>query len=68
MRTGKCWLDKSDFDHFASGGGGGGSNHQETPRFRMQEKQLVSGEKYTTSRLHIFRDRLSFYGSVEHVG
>ena len=53
MRTGKCWFEKGDFDHFGSGGGGGGSSHQETPRFRMQEKLLVSGEKYTTSRLHI---------------
>ena len=49
MRTGKCW-----FENVWSGGGGGGSSHQETPRFRMQEKLLVSGEKYTTSRLHIY--------------
>ena len=43
-----------DFDHFGSGGGGGGSSHQETPRFGMQKKTLVSGEKYTTSRLNTY--------------
>ena len=54
MCTGKCLCDKVDFDHLGSGGGGVGSSHQETPRFRMQEKPLVSGEKYSTSRLHMY--------------
>ena len=49
MRTGKCWLDRGDFDHLGSGGGSGGSSHQETSRFRMQEKLLASGEKYGPS-------------------
>ena len=54
MCTGKCWFDKGDFDHLGSGGGSDGSSHQETLRSRMQEKPLVSGGKYTTSRLHIY--------------
>ena len=54
MCTGKYWFDMGDFDWGSGGGGGGGggSSHQETPGFRMQEKPLVSGEKYTTHISH----------------